>query len=228
MAKLLANARQRAILDLINKHGHMRVITLAETFKVSDETIRNDFRVLLKQNLVRKLHGGAEALSTPSLNNGLEDLPKGAFDLAQEALAYIKPNSALFVDAHPALTLLASDLPAVPLTVYTASLPVMLALQDREEIELVCLGGTYNAQSRSFFAEGENPLVENVRFDLGIFVAQEVDADLGCLVSHKDYARNLRPLLKRCRQKLCLNPGGNAESARYSVASLDETLTVLG
>src|SRR6266542_1708758 len=56
---MLAQQRQAAILDLVRRHGGVRVSQLVRQFGVSDMTIRRDLEALADRGLVDKVHGGA-------------------------------------------------------------------------------------------------------------------------------------------------------------------------
>src|SRR3954467_12011418 len=56
---MLAQQRQAAILDLVRRHGGVRVSQLVRQFGVSDMTIRRDLEALAERGLVDKVHGGA-------------------------------------------------------------------------------------------------------------------------------------------------------------------------
>ena len=55
---MLGPARQSAILKAVTARGSCTVSDLARELDVSGETIRRDIRVMARQGLVRKVHGG--------------------------------------------------------------------------------------------------------------------------------------------------------------------------
>ena len=50
--------RQRSILAELERRGFISTMDLAETFSVSDMTVRRDTRELSQRGLVRVVHGG--------------------------------------------------------------------------------------------------------------------------------------------------------------------------
>ena len=56
--------RQQQILAALEKSGKIAIADLAETFEVSDETIRRDLKILSAEGSVEKYHGGVR-LSIP-------------------------------------------------------------------------------------------------------------------------------------------------------------------
>ena len=63
---MLAQQRQQAILELVQRRGGVRVADLVREFGVSDMTIRRDLEVLSERGLVTKVHGGATTVGTAS------------------------------------------------------------------------------------------------------------------------------------------------------------------
>ena len=53
------NKRQEDILSLAEKEGYVSVENLAQTFAVTQQTIRRDINTLCDQQLLTRYHGGA-------------------------------------------------------------------------------------------------------------------------------------------------------------------------
>ena len=56
---MYAPERQQEILRLARDGGRVDVVSLAEQFQVTAETIRRDLKALDRAGLVRRVHGGA-------------------------------------------------------------------------------------------------------------------------------------------------------------------------
>lgn len=56
---MFTEERRRLILDFLNQHDRATVNELAEKFKVSPKTIRNDFNFFAEQKVVSRCYGGA-------------------------------------------------------------------------------------------------------------------------------------------------------------------------
>jgi len=65
----LPNRRRARILDTVNRTGQARVGELATALRVSTETIRRDIRTLAAAGAVTCVHGGALAVTHPSLSH---------------------------------------------------------------------------------------------------------------------------------------------------------------
>ncbi|MEM1212759.1 MAG: DeoR/GlpR family DNA-binding transcription regulator [Planctomycetota bacterium] len=153
---MIANIRQRQILHRVTDAGGARVADLARDLEVTEETIRRDLRTLSDHGMLARTHGGAVALDG---DDGRIELPydtrdatrmaeKGA--IARAALRLIEPGTVIALDASSTACQLAKLLPDQPMTVVTNSLVVCTLLARRERIEVVCTGGTLDAEAMAF------------------------------------------------------------------------------
>jgi DeoR/GlpR family transcriptional regulator of sugar metabolism len=127
---MLAQQRQTAILELIRRHGGVRVSQLVRQFGVSDMTIRRDLEVLAERGLVDKVHGGATIAgpgSTEEPGFDAKSVRQQAEkrSIAARAAMLVEPGTAVALSAGTTTAALAALLVDVPgLTVVTNSIPV--------------------------------------------------------------------------------------------------------
>jgi DeoR/GlpR family transcriptional regulator of sugar metabolism len=146
---VLAQQRQSAILDLIRRHGGVRVSQLVRQFGVSDMTIRRDLEVLADRGLVDKVHGGATIAgpgSTEEPGFDAKSIRQRAEKraIAARALELVEPGTAIALSAGTTTAALATLLVDVPgLTVVTNSIPVadLLYQAGRPDQTVVLTGG---------------------------------------------------------------------------------------
>jgi DeoR/GlpR family transcriptional regulator of sugar metabolism len=146
---MLAQQRQAAILDLVRRHGGVRVSQLVRQFGVSDMTIRRDLEALADRGLVDKVHGGATVAgpgSTEEPGFDAKSVQQRAEKAAIAAYAakLVEPGTAVALSAGTTTAALASHLVEVPgLTVVTNSIPVADALyrSGRSDQTVVLTGG---------------------------------------------------------------------------------------
>lgn len=151
---MLVSKRQHQILNRIQTEGFVRNIDLAEEFGVSDETIRKDLNALEQLGRLVRNHGGAvrpepDRFDLPlpertALNEREKDL------IAIAAAQLISHRETIFLDASSTVLRLADHLPPMPLTVVTNAHHIVVTLANRPDLTLVCTGGTYENQSRSY------------------------------------------------------------------------------
>ncbi|MEV0409120.1 DeoR/GlpR family DNA-binding transcription regulator [Actinoallomurus sp. NPDC050550] len=127
---MLAQQRQQAILELVQRRGGVRVADLVREFGVSDMTIRRDLEVLSERGLVTKVHGGATTVGTASTEEPgfaaksvRQRQEKEA--IARRAAQLVRPGTAIAVSAGTTTWTLANHLTDVPdLTVVTNSVRI--------------------------------------------------------------------------------------------------------
>lgn len=146
---MLAQQRQTAILDLIRRHGGVRVSQLVRQFGVSDMTIRRDLEALADRGLVDKVHGGATIAgpgSTEEPGFDAKSVRQQAEKrgIAARAVKLVEPGTAVALSAGTTTAALAEFLVDVPgLTVVTNSIPVadVLYRAGRPDQTVVLTGG---------------------------------------------------------------------------------------
>ncbi|MEV6526981.1 DeoR/GlpR family DNA-binding transcription regulator [Longispora sp. NPDC051575] len=146
---MLAPQRQAAILDLVRRHGGVRVSELVREFGVSDMTIRRDLETLAERGLLAKVHGGATIIGPGSTDEPgfaaksvRQQAEKAA--IVARAAELVRPGSAIALSAGTTTAALAERLVDVPgLTVVTNSVPVADALyrSGRTDQTVVLTGG---------------------------------------------------------------------------------------
>ncbi|MCX2926624.1 DeoR/GlpR family DNA-binding transcription regulator [Streptomyces sp. NEAU-W12] len=151
---MYAPERQQEILRLARDSGRVDVVSLAEQFQVTAETIRRDLKSLDRAGVVRRVHGGAIPVGRLDFEPDLaerETTAAGEKDrIARAALAELPDDGTMIVDAGSTVALLAAALPAKSsLTVVTHSLPIAARLADHPGVQLHLVGGRVRHRTRA-------------------------------------------------------------------------------
>ncbi|EGG43692.1 DeoR/GlpR family DNA-binding transcription regulator [Streptomyces griseoaurantiacus] len=151
---MYAPERQQEILRLAREGGRVDVVSLAEEFQVTAETIRRDLKALDRAGLVRRVHGGAIPAGRLDFEPDLAEREATAADekdrIARAALAELPPGGTLILDAGTTVARLAAALPLeAELTVVTHSLPIAARLADHPGIQLHLVGGRVRHRTRA-------------------------------------------------------------------------------
>lgn len=147
---MLARQRHDVIVDEVRKQGSARVRDLAERLNVSEMTVRRDIDQLAARLLIDKVHGGAARVADlSSFEPGFaakqrrQRAEKDA--IAQEALAFVRPNSAIGLTAGTTTWTFARHLRSIPnLTVVTNAPSIAMSLyrSAAPDMSIVLTGGT--------------------------------------------------------------------------------------
>jgi DeoR family fructose operon transcriptional repressor len=151
---MYAPERQQEILRLARDGGRVDVLSLAEEFQVTAETIRRDLKALDRAGLVRRVHGGAIPAGRLDFEPDLAERESTAADekdrIARAALAELPAEGSVILDAGSTVGRLAADFPLeLSLTVVTHALSVAARLADHPGIDLHLVGGRVRHRTRA-------------------------------------------------------------------------------
>ncbi|MFE2277185.1 DeoR/GlpR family DNA-binding transcription regulator [Streptomyces sp. NPDC059454] len=181
---MYAPERQREILRLARDGGRVDVVSLAEEFQVTAETIRRDLKALDRAGLVRRVHGGAIPAGRLDFEPDLAERETTAADekdrIARAALAELPADGAVIVDAGSTAALLAGLLPVeLSLTVVTHSLPIAARLADHPGIQLHLVGGRVRHRTRAAVDAWALRAYAEIRADVLFVAANGFSAEHG-------------------------------------------------
>ncbi|MFC5722035.1 DeoR/GlpR family DNA-binding transcription regulator [Streptomyces gamaensis] len=151
---MYAPERQQEILRLARESGRVDVLSLAEEFQVTAETVRRDLKTLDRAGLLRRVHGGAIPAGRLGFEPDLaerETTAAGEKDaIARAALTELPREGSVIIDAGTTAARLAGLLPLdATLTVVTHALPVAAILADHPGIALHLVGGRVRHRTRA-------------------------------------------------------------------------------
>lgn len=147
--------RQRTILEELGRRGFISTTDLAETFAVSDMTVRRDTRVLSKLGLVRVVHGGVSAIHGQGQNADFAARVREDSDaklrVARACISMIGERDAIILDAGTTTYQIAQELPSsFTGTIITHSAPAIQRCLQLTAARTICLGGELLLDSQAF------------------------------------------------------------------------------
>jgi DeoR/GlpR family transcriptional regulator of sugar metabolism len=150
--------RRRLIADLLLATGAVTVAHVESRFGVSAMTARRDLHELERRGLARRTHGGAVLPTVASHEDSFDRRMTLAAEakqlLAGAAVRLLGPHETVFLDSSTTSYFVAREIveSGLAVTVLTNSLPVMslLAAEAGPNVELIGVGGTLRALTRSF------------------------------------------------------------------------------
>ncbi|WP_437890560.1 L-fucose operon activator [Phytobacter sp. V91] len=202
--------RQQALLQLLSAHETLTTEALATQLLVSKETIRRDLKALQSAGKIVRRHGRARCLhsahndSAEPFYTRLKSHYADKADIARHALNWLEAGMTLALDASSTCFHLAKQLPDIPLTLFTNSVPVCQEMGRRSHITLICSGGILDRSSRSYVNPALPTLLKSLEIDLFIFSCEGVDAKGEMWDSTDNNARFKAQLLRRAHQSLLL------------------------
>ncbi|MFD3695706.1 DeoR/GlpR family DNA-binding transcription regulator [Streptomyces sp. NPDC058646] len=151
---MYAPERQQEILRLAREAGRVEVLSLADRFQVTAETVRRDLTALDRAGLVRRVHGGAIPAGRLDFEPDLGEREATAADekdrIAAAALTELPDGGSVVLDAGSTVGRLAAGIPLeAALTVVTHALPVAARLAGHTGIDLHLVGGRVRHRTRA-------------------------------------------------------------------------------
>lgn len=204
--------RKQDILALLRQQGFTPTHDLARELGVSVTTIYRYLTELERAGLVRKEYGGVSL--QPAAPDAVDfdyrwrrqEHPAEKQAIAQRAAALVEAGDTLVVDSSTTSLAFAQALARAPLpdvTLITNSARIVLALQHKPELRLICTGGTYLARHDTLVGEPAEDFLGTVTANKAFVSAYGVTPQ-ACTDSDPADVRVKRLMLARARTKILL------------------------
>jgi DeoR family fructose operon transcriptional repressor len=140
---VLVDERRQTILQVIEKKGFVTLNQLMELVGASDSTIRRDLEVLDGNGQIRRTRGGATYVgeSLTSFDVRRTRARKQKECIAGAAAALVQTGETVILDGGTTTVEVARELVGRSLQVVTNSIPIVNALVNSPETELIVIGG---------------------------------------------------------------------------------------
>jgi DeoR/GlpR family transcriptional regulator of sugar metabolism len=176
---LLPAQRRVEILRAV-RGGQAHVGHLAETFGVSEMTVRRDLHRLARDGKLERVHGGAVHTA---VEPGFSQIEVERFDvkdrLGAAAAALVEDGMTVMIDIGTSTTAMARHLHSKKITVVTTNLAVVEELLPDPGIELVLPGGVVRRNYRSLVGVLAEDSLRQLKSDVAFLGTSGVDYELG-------------------------------------------------
>lgn len=221
----IPSSRRDTILARLSSGQPVRSGALAEEFGLSEDAIRRDLRSLAAEGLCRRVYGGALPVvggATPMAERVGADVHRKQA-LADAALEFVEPSSFVFVDNGSSNLVLVDKLPPyLNLTVATSSITIAAALQHRDDIDLLVVGGIIDRMVGGAVDGTALEAISRLNIDLCFLGACAVSAEGGVSAYDLGDATFKRALIARSRRTIVLATNDKLGSqAPYGVCGVD-------
>lgn len=215
---MLADERQRLIVETVGRDGSARVRDLARALDVTEETIRRDLEKLEAERLVVRRHGGAIAVKSGSdISFAQRDVihPEEKRAIAAHALRYIAPGDTIFLDASTTSLHIARMLPNEDYVVVSFAIHVLTELISRDRIRVVAIGGTLDRPSHSFVGPTAERAIAQFHAAKGFYSCTAFHADRGATDASEFHAVLKKAMMLNARENYLL-----ADHSKYGQTAL--------
>lgn len=181
---MIADERKQEILDLLKKHGTVRVSELSQLFNVSEVTVRNYLTDMESKGLLSRTHGGAISSYKPycsmNFNQRLEinNIQKDA--IAKRVAEMIEPNDTIMLNAGTTTLLAFRHLPSdYNLNIVTNSISIALEASLNPNYNVVLIGGSVNSKYQFSFGDDAISQLKKYHADKLILSVDGIDFNNG-------------------------------------------------
>ncbi|QKS72572.1 DeoR/GlpR transcriptional regulator [Paenalkalicoccus suaedae] len=182
---MLKQERQQKILEILEDEHKIIASDLSRRLTVSEDTIRRDLKELDKQGLIKRVHSGALRIGPPVVDFTTRQQMSNEIkvSLAKKAMELIHDDMVLLIDGGTTNLQFVKNLPStLRATIITNSPPIAMALGDREDIEVIMIGGTLFKQSMVNLGIDTVEALDSIRADLYIMGVYNIDPHIGISV----------------------------------------------
>ena len=202
---MLPIERKNAILQRLMLDGRVIVAELAESYGVTEETIRRDLEKLESEGYAKKTYGGAVRNDSMTL-----ELPytvrkqtnvSGKKYIAERIGALITDGNSLLLDSSTtALFTVKSIFEKQNLTIITNSVEILLDLPQGKGWSVISTGGTYRAEEMAFSGRVAERTVSGYHVDYAILSCKGIDLQKGITDTREPFAELKQAFIKSARK----------------------------
>jgi DeoR/GlpR family transcriptional regulator of sugar metabolism len=236
---LRLSLRQARIVERLQNEPVVDVASLSAEFGVSSVTIRSDLDALDRQNLIRRVRGGAMAVrparfERPNLiaDHGFDDRKAR---IGVMAARMVRSGETIILDAGTTSMAMASALheDLTDVLVVTSSLEIALIVHQHPGLSVIITGGKLkksglNVGSHALVSPFGTLLLERINADAAFVCCSGIHADRGFTNAHLEEIEIKRAMIASARRIVMLGDSGKiGHVAGAQIATLPEVTTLI-
>lgn len=228
---MLKQERFRRILETLDREGQVRLAPLSETLDVSTDTVRRDLAALARQGSLTQVRGGALPISRLPSDYRVRERQDIAAkqQIARKAFSLIEDGQLIMLDGGTTAECLARLLhERQGLTVATNSFPVVTALLDHPDVEVLFAGGKLQSDYQVTLGQETVDFFRQLRAAWCFLGTYGLHPDAGLTVTTDEEASVKRAMVQSAQRVAAMvttDKLGKAEP--YVVAEIGEVHTLV-
>ncbi|WIW70452.1 DeoR/GlpR family DNA-binding transcription regulator [Anaerosinus gibii] len=199
--------RRKKIIEFLNVQQKATVKELAATLKVTEVTLRSDLKVLEREGLIKRVHGGAVLIEQEnpetSFMSRTEENKDKKIMIAHKAVEMVKSGQCLLLDGSTTILEFARILKRMPLrlTVVTNGIYTALELSENPQITVILVGGVLRVGSTTLEGTLGTHVLNKLNFDIMFTSNNGFTIDDG-LMDFNVYEADLKRAMANAARKL--------------------------
>lgn len=213
--------RRKEILNMLAEKGEVLIVELSEKFQVSEVTIRNDLSQLEKKNTLVRARGGALKFEGGvAIEKRLADKTKintkEKSKIGEKAAQFVKESDTIIIDSGSTTAELVRHMADFQdLTVITNAINIANLLVNRQNINMIMLGGYFRKNSSSLVGPLAEKSLRNFNVDKFFLGVDGFDTNQGIFTPNIEEARLNEIMIEIAREVIVL-----VDSSKFKKRSL--------
>lgn len=201
---MLAMERRARIKTRVMENKSVIVSQLAREFSVNEETIRRDLKALEKEGVLTRTYGGA-FVQNGVINEVAVSLRRTAYVenkrcIAAQCVPLIHNGDTIFLDHSTTSLEIAKAIGEMEITVLTNSLLIVDWLAEKSKVQLIVIGGAFDAKDRCFSGNAMLDALESYYVDTAFISCRSLHLNHGVTDSSEQSAAIRRKIISRAEQ----------------------------
>lgn len=226
--------RRQKIVEFVNTLGTVSFAQIRQQFpQVSEMTLRTDLKMLDEERRLVRVHGGAKSVEVvvgtdDFLGRRTHRNAAQKEQIAQKALALLRPNTTIYLDSGSTVDALARLLPDERFQICTSSLSCAGELCRLTQARVFLPGGFVNRYSQSLCGIQAMQSIERMNFDIALLGTTSFSEKAGFSCGMEEEAQLKRAVIARSEQTYVLMDVGKIGlKSTFSFAALDEVTGIV-
>jgi DeoR family transcriptional regulator, aga operon transcriptional repressor len=217
---LMAEERRAQILYIVRREGHARVNDLANHFKTSTATIRNDLNELHQRGLVLRSHGGAVMPDTVQRESPVDERLKAHSEekrrIGAMAATLINDGETIILDSGTTTLEIARQIKNKRgVQIITNGVNIAAELLDARGVQTFIVGGTVRGESASIIGRSTEDMLDQFRADKLFLGGPGCDPEFGVSGPNLEETMVNRAMLRISREIILV-----ADASKFSKRSM--------
>ena len=230
MSEVNERSRLESIVQMLKINTSASIGEIAETFHVSQMTIRRDLEKLVEAGQVIRIPGGARIEywrgAERSFFERLQKMSSAKRSIGTAAAALVHDGESVVLDSGTTTLHVARELRARRnVVVFTFSLAVLEELTSAEGIRVELTGGVYRSTSHDLIGHAVARSLTSIYADTVIFGAAAISLTRGVMVHDPDAQREMLQAGKR--KVLVVDSSKIGREATYRLCGIEDCDLIL-
>ena len=236
MIIILRAERYEKIIQLVRDRAIVSVSEFCNELNASKATIRRDLNELHAKGFLKKTHGGAMVMSTPTT----EELPIEVRRLMRKdeksriadlALEYIKEDSSIFLDSGTTTFEIAEKLSTYQnLTILTNDINIAYEVSQNTQNNVIVAGGKLKKHSATLMGMFTEQMISQIHVDTAFISVDAVEMKHGFMDYNTDEIPIKREMIQNSRQSIVVCDHSKFQNAAFmTICPINDiNLTITG